>query len=221
MALHDGVIGSNLFVSVSYVFAAAFGFGAAIPINVNTLTAMLAGAGMGKKSKPILQFVYTANVVALTLYSLCLASVYTFVPLYAASTTESPNESVVVPALLLLRNVSVVLYLAFLGKLAQYTRSKVQVIVTQRSEAGKSGKASSAADVKMELLLNKLERSTQDSKKKTFVIGILYGIFSLPWMHPYQVGGCYSFKPLYIVPSFHPRRHVQSCFASDEYWVTV
>jgi hypothetical protein len=196
MALHDGVLGGNLFVSVMYVISGVVGFGGGVPINVSTLKAMLAGAGMGSKSKPIVRFVYTANITGLALYSLVLASVFTFLPLYAASTTESPNESVVVPALLVLRNMSVFFYFIFLGKVGQYTSLKVREIITQRSTAGKSGKSSSAADVKMELLLNKLDRSTQETKKKGFVIGIIYGVFCLPWMHPYQVGGGYSFNPL-------------------------
>jgi hypothetical protein len=202
MALHDGVIGGNLFVSNMYLVAVVVGFGASIPINVNTLQAMLAGAGMGSsKSKSILRFVYISNIVALTLLSLGMATVLTFLPLYAASTTESPNESVVVPALLVLYNVSVVMYLAFFSRLASYTSSKVRVIIAHRSEAAKAeragGKACSADDVKMELLLTKLERSTQDAKKKTFVVGVLYGIFCLPSMHPYQVGGGHSFMSLY------------------------
>jgi hypothetical protein len=191
MALHDGVLGGNLFVSIIYVISAVSGFAATVPISVSTLQAMLAGAGMGSKSKPIIRFVYIANVAALVFYSLSLASVFTFLPLYATSTTESPNESVVVPALLVFRNMSVFFYFIFLGKVGQYTSSKVRVIITQRSEAGKSGMASSAADVKMELLLKKLDSRTQDTKKKGIVIGILYGIFCLPWMHPYQVSGCY------------------------------
>jgi hypothetical protein len=191
MTLHDGVLGGNLFVSVMYAFSTPIGFVANIPISVNTLQAMLAGAGMGSKSKPILRFVYIANIVAVTLFWLGLASVFTFLPLHVASTTESPNQSTVVPALLVVRNLSVGMYFAFLAKLGQYTSSKVRTIIAQRSKAGKSGKSSSAADVKMELLLNKLDRSTQDTKKKGIVITILYGIFCLPWLHPYQVGGGY------------------------------
>jgi hypothetical protein len=196
MALHDGVLGGNLFVSIIYALASIIVFGGLMPVNVVTLQAMLAGAGMGSKSKPIIRFVYTANLVGLAFYSLCFASVFTFLPLYAASTTESPNKSVVVPALLVLRNMSVFFYFIFLGKVGQYTSNKVRAIIAQRSKAGSSGKASSAADVKMELLLSKLDRSTQDMKKKGIVVGILNGIFCLPWMHPYQVGKGYSFNTL-------------------------
>jgi hypothetical protein len=194
MVLQDGVIGGSLLASMVYVVAAVLTFSASVPININTLTAMLAGAGMGSKAKPILRFVHTANITALALYSLCLVSVFTFLPLYATSTTESPNESVVVPALLVFRNVIVCFYFVFMGKVAEYISSKVSAIIAERTKAGKSGKSSSAGDDKMERLLNRLDLSTQASKKKSFVIGILYGIFCLPWMHPYQVGYVYLFN---------------------------
>jgi hypothetical protein len=86
-----------------------------------------------------------------------------------------------------LRNVSMFFYFNFLGQLAMYTNRKVLTIMKQRSEAGKSGKASSAADLKMQLLLETLEGMSQATKKKATGVGILFGIFCLPWVHPYQV----------------------------------
>jgi hypothetical protein len=187
VAFNDAAIGHTLIVSLAYASAGVISFVSNVPISVNTLKAMLAGAGMDRKAAKIIRFVVVCNVVAVAIYGSCLVFVLTFLTIYSQSMLESPPESTVVRGMLVLRNVSIFFYFNFLGQLAMCTNRKVLAVMKQRTEASASGKASTPADVKMQLLLETLEGMSQATKKKATGVGILFGIFCLPWLHPYQV----------------------------------
>jgi hypothetical protein len=188
MALGVGVIGESFSASIAYAITGTTGMVANVPITVNMLQTMLSGVGMDKKGKSIIQFVKVSNYTAVYIYAICLFTVFTFLPFYtAANPDEAPNESIIIPALLVLRNMSVALLFIVIALISVYTGKKVRVVIASRSSAGTSGKSSGAGEEKMKAMLEKLDAISKDNMKKGIVVGTLYLFWSLPFMHPYQV----------------------------------